>query len=64
MIFPELLYIWIENPQRIVEIKKEFIKIFGADLQKASLSNMIALENEKHWKSGKKKCLIKLNLKK
>ena len=35
--------------------KEAFVKLFDADIQKCSEKNLIALENEKHWRTGNMK---------
>lgn len=42
------------------EIKRKFLSSIGADIQKASNRNMIALEGELHWKTGKQKLEVNL----
>ena len=49
-----------QDPYKRSEIKRDILSSLGADTQKASNRNMIALEGESHWKTGKQKLEVKL----
>lgn len=44
----------------IVEEKESIVLKLGTDIQKCSEKNLIALENEKHWKTGRLKLEIEI----
>lgn len=55
-----ILFLELRNNKNWIKKKIEVLENLGADLQKASTRCMIALEGEKHYKSGKKKERVNL----
>lgn len=56
LVFPELLFL---SPFQQRKYKSKIIKLFGAELMKATNRVMIMREGSKHRRTGKKKVLIK-----